>query len=266
MSSSTTRARWSLTEAATTRVPRGRMTAAGSLRRTWSSCWVGAELGQVRPRPVSGQPRREASSSTCRGHVQVAHQQPRRHPGSGQPSQLPRLADVVALPVGHVGGRHGDRTRPHLDGADQRTALLAPPAGGAAGARPGQGQPGYQLVAVGRAARVGAGQRTEVITDQGRRIGPEPDPAQGLGDRRWRVEAAAAGQLAGRPPGRPADRPLAPRPRQRRHPGPPGGLFPAGAGDVPGPNTQAWHHGSIPERSPPGQLQSKRRWPRRVRR
>jgi hypothetical protein len=67
MSSSTTRARWSLTGAATTRAPRSRMTPAGSLRRTWSSCWVGAELGQVRPRPVSGQPRREATTSTVEG-------------------------------------------------------------------------------------------------------------------------------------------------------------------------------------------------------
>jgi ABC-2 type transport system permease protein len=40
------------------------------------------------------------------------------------------------------------------------------------------------------------------------------------------------------------------------------GLFPAGAGDVPGPNPQARHRGSIPERSPPGQLQSRRRWSR----
>jgi hypothetical protein len=37
------------------------------VRRIWSSCWVGAELGQVRPRPVSGQPRREANTSTVEG-------------------------------------------------------------------------------------------------------------------------------------------------------------------------------------------------------
>ena len=55
MASSTTRARWSLTGAATTLARRGWMTPAGSWRRIWSSCWVGAELGQVRPRPVSGQ-------------------------------------------------------------------------------------------------------------------------------------------------------------------------------------------------------------------
>ena len=61
MSSSTTRARWSLTGAAATLAPRGWTAPAGSLRRIWSSCWVGAELGQVRPRPVSGQPRREAN-------------------------------------------------------------------------------------------------------------------------------------------------------------------------------------------------------------
>jgi AAA domain len=67
MSSSTTRARWSLTAAATTRAPWGRMTPAGSLRRIWSSCWVGAELGQVWPRPVSGQPRRDANISTVEG-------------------------------------------------------------------------------------------------------------------------------------------------------------------------------------------------------
>src|SRR5215211_5892767 len=67
MSSSTTRARWSLTGAVATLAPRGWTAPAGSLRRTWSSCWVGAELGQVRPRPVSGQPRLEATSSTVEG-------------------------------------------------------------------------------------------------------------------------------------------------------------------------------------------------------
>jgi hypothetical protein len=50
-----------------TRAPRGSTTPAGSLHRIWFSRWLGAELGQVRPRPVSGQPRREATSSTVEG-------------------------------------------------------------------------------------------------------------------------------------------------------------------------------------------------------
>jgi hypothetical protein len=45
MSSSATRARWSLTGAAATRTRRGWTTPAGSLRKIWSSCWVGAVLG-----------------------------------------------------------------------------------------------------------------------------------------------------------------------------------------------------------------------------
>jgi len=91
MSSSTTRARCSLTGAAATLEPRGRTTPAGSLRSPWSSCWVGAESGNVRPWPVSGQPCREASSSTVEGMFR-------------SPTR--------------------DRARPYLDGAQLRGALL----------------------------------------------------------------------------------------------------------------------------------------------
>lgn len=67
MSSSTRRARWSPTGAAVTLAPRDRITPPGSVRRMWSSCCVGAELGKVRPRPVSGHPRLEVTSSAVEG-------------------------------------------------------------------------------------------------------------------------------------------------------------------------------------------------------
>ena len=98
MSSSTTKARWSLTGAAATLVPRGWTRPAGSLRRIWSSCWVGAESGQVRPRPVSGQPRREANSSTVEGMFRSPASSRGAARDPGHRLQLPQLADVVALP------------------------------------------------------------------------------------------------------------------------------------------------------------------------
>jgi hypothetical protein len=116
-----------------------------------------------------------------------------------------------------------------------------------------QGQPRDQQVAVGGAARVGAGQRPEVVTNQGRRIRPEPVGAQGLGDHRRLVGTAAAGlgpidildgqqvNLKGPDPGHDGV--------QVHLVGP----FPAGAGDVLGPNPQARHRSSIAEGLPPDQ-------------
>jgi hypothetical protein len=194
MSSSTTRARWSLTGAATTRVPRGRTTPAGSLRRIWSSCWVGAELGQVRPRPASGQPRREASS-TVEGMFRspTSSRGAARDPVSPCSSRSWRTLWPWRLdrcPAATVTGRN-----PTWMVASSASLLAT------AGRRepqvldPLQGQSRHQEVAVGGTARVGAGQRSEVVPDQRRRVGPEPVRAQGLGDRRWLVGAAAAGQV-----------------------------------------------------------------------
>jgi hypothetical protein len=195
MSNSTTRARWSLTGAATTLALRGRITGrvvAQDVVELLSRGGIGpgpapAGLG---PAPPGGQ------QQYRRGQVQVAHQQPRRRPGPGEPLQLPELADVVALAVGQVAGGHRDRARAHLDGTQQRGALLAPSGRGEPHVLdPGQGQPGDQQVAVGRPARVGAGQWPEVVPNQGWRLGPEPVGAQGLGDHGWLVGAAAAGQV-----------------------------------------------------------------------
>jgi hypothetical protein len=119
---------------------------------------------------------------------------------------------------------------------------------------PLQGQPRHQQVAVGRAARVGAGKRPEVVPDQRRGIGPEPVSAQGLSDHGWLVGEAAAGQLRSTSwtASRSTPRARTPATTASRSPG----LFPAGAGDIPGPNTQGRHCGSIPERSPLGQASS----------
>jgi hypothetical protein len=102
MSSSTTRARWSLTGAATT------------LGLTGAD-----HPGRSRASPPGSQQQHR------RRHLQVAHQQPRRSPGSGHLLQVPQLAGVMTLPVGQVAGRHRDRARPDLDSGQQRAALLA---------------------------------------------------------------------------------------------------------------------------------------------
>jgi len=76
-----------------------------------------AELGKVRPLPISGQPRREATSSTVEAMFRSPTSKPGRHPGSGQLLQRSQLADVVASWVGQMGGRDRARARPDLEGA-----------------------------------------------------------------------------------------------------------------------------------------------------
>jgi hypothetical protein len=84
-----------------------------------------------------------------------------------------------------------------------------------------------------------------------------------LGDHGWLVGAAAAGQ-------HPVDlldgQQVDPQGPDASHDGVQVdlvGLFPAGAGDVPGPNALAWHRGSMAERLPLGQPRVPRSWLRR---
>jgi hypothetical protein len=124
MSSSTTRARWSLTGAATTRAPLGsddpgRVVAQHVVQLLGrGGIGPGPVPPGLGPAPPGGKQQHRG------GHVQVADQQPRRRPGPGHSLQLPQLADVVALAVGQVRGRHRDRTRPDLDAGQHRGALF----------------------------------------------------------------------------------------------------------------------------------------------
>jgi hypothetical protein len=170
MSSSTTRARWSLTGAAATLAPRGWTAPAGSLRRIWSSCWVGAGIGPGGAPPGLGPAPPGGQHQHRRGHVQVAHQQPRRRPGPGHHLQLPQLGDVVALAVGQVGGRHRhrDRARPHLEAGQDRGALFTATGRGEPQMLDGRpGGWGFES----RAARTNPmGQRPRVVATRGIRV------------------------------------------------------------------------------------------------
>jgi hypothetical protein len=122
-----------------------------------------------------------------------------------------------------------------------------------------QRQPGHQQVPVGGTARVGTRQGPEVVTDQGRSEGPEPARSQGLSDHGWLVAAAAAGQLpVDLLDGQQVD-PQGPDPGHDRIQVDLVGLFPAGAGDVPGRDAKAWHRRSMAEPLPPGQSPGFRR-------
>jgi hypothetical protein len=80
----------------------------------------------VRPRPVSGQPRLEATSSTVEGRFRSPTSTRGARLGGADVLQLPQLADVVALLVGQMGRRDRERARPQPDRAQQRGALLTP--------------------------------------------------------------------------------------------------------------------------------------------
>jgi hypothetical protein len=123
MSSSTTRARWSL----------GRRGAGpprpGRCARYGPAAGSGG-IGKGAAPPRLGQPRLEATSSTVEGRFRSPTSRRGARPGGADVLQLPQLADVVALFVGQMGRRDRERARPQPDRAQQRGALLTPPAGG----------------------------------------------------------------------------------------------------------------------------------------
>jgi hypothetical protein len=122
----------------------------------------GAAPPGLGPAPPGGQ------HQHCRGHVQVAHQQPRRRPGPGHHLQLPQLGDVVALAVGQVGGRHRYRARPHLEAGQDRGALFTATGRGEPQMLDGRpGGWGFES----RAARTNPmGQRPRVVATRGIRV------------------------------------------------------------------------------------------------
>ena len=213
MSSSTTRARCSLTGAAATLEPRGRTTPAGSLRSPM------VELlgrGGVRECPTMAPSRASpagrpaaAPSRACSGHPPVTG----RDPTWMVPSSAVRCSPPPA------GGTADARPAPQA---------AATPAGCRRRGRPGRGRttagsrprsaPGHRTRTrrsplAGRAAAAG-----ELPVDllHGQQVGSQgPDPGH---------DGVQAGVV---------------------------GLFPPGADDVPCGNPRPWHRGSMAERVPP---------------
>jgi hypothetical protein len=132
------------------------------------------------------------------------------------------------------------RCSPPPAGGNRRCSSRSRATGRSAGCRR-PGRPGRGRTAAGSRPRPGPAHRTRTSRC------PAPGRSRLAG---WR---GRCGPAAGRPPARPTSRPPGPDPGHDGVQVHLVGLFPAGAGDVPGPNPQARHRHSIAERLPPGE-------------